>query len=162
MDQSEKESLPPVGILIQQVHILCDKIIRIGISFLCLRQIPHNFSLFPPTDILEWGYHTELKKRHKPTENLQTTQFKIDSGLESARSSHRGPQKYSLFSSVAIRSSCCRTWGGGGLSAIKESFKWSMILSITFSMIRKGFASSRVFRLSLTSILAWLIFPDDA
>jgi myo-inositol-1(or 4)-monophosphatase len=31
----------------------------IGISFLCLQQISHNFPQFPPTDILERTYHTK-------------------------------------------------------------------------------------------------------
>jgi len=39
--------------------MMIEKRTFIRIFYLRLRQIPHNFPRFPPTDIPERGYHTE-------------------------------------------------------------------------------------------------------
>jgi len=54
--------------------------VRIGISFLRLRQMPHNFPHFPPVGMLRKGYHTqnsEVKESKSSTNhrNLQTAMF---------------------------------------------------------------------------------------
>jgi len=56
----------------------------IGICFLCLHQVSHNFSQFPLTDILEWTYHRkkdEVKDKTKKQNDKKSKKvsFKIDS-----------------------------------------------------------------------------------
>ena len=86
------------------MHSVFEKLYSRQVSFDCFTQLLNI---------------TELVKNNTPKmtesttrigghidQNLQNNKFKIDSAPESTISSHKGPQKYSLLSSAAFKSSC--------------------------------------------------------
>jgi hypothetical protein len=89
-----------------------------------------HFIQFPPFDIPYNLYHRknlvvkhrEIGKRDVFTKNImKKAQNDVDFIPSLMNHTISDAQKYFSHSSAAIKSSCWRTWGGGGRSAMKVS-----------------------------------------
>ncbi len=108
---------------------------KIRVSFLGLGQIPLNYPQFPPKIRLSHPKRQgqRHKKQHNSSKAPQNKRFKIDYALNSAKRGLESPQKYSPFSSAAIKRSCWTTREGGSRSASKVSSRWRIMYLPTLS-----------------------------
>jgi hypothetical protein len=84
---------------------------KIRVSFLGLGQIPLNYPQFPPKIKLSHPKRQgqRHKKQHNSSKAPQNKRLKIDYALNSAKRGLENPQKYSTFSSAAIRKKPAKT-----------------------------------------------------